>query len=231
MGSAFSAIVRKWDGLPKVDAWRYSPIHKGEPSMEFRLVYRGALPAETSHPRKEDKARIRSSIHPQLRELWNTHPRIKWRIETFYSEAGETFVEHFASRNKVVSVRGNHIHRFIPLITEENYDSCSVEVLFLRRDSPGGIVRHGGDIDNRIKVLLDALRKPKEPQELEDIPQSPDEDPCFCLFSDDKYIDQLTVTTDRLLTPQEGQEHIHDVMLVIRVVAMLFNPQQDFAPA
>jgi hypothetical protein len=108
---------------------------------------------------------------------------------------------------------------------------CSVDVLFLRRDVPGGIVRHGGDIDNRLKVLFDALRMPTRANEVDDVQQPPNENPCcFCLLSDDKYIDQISVTTDRLLTPQESTESIHDVILVIHVNAPLFDPRCDLAP-
>jgi hypothetical protein len=95
---------------------------------------------------------------------------------------------------------------------------------------PGGIVKHGGDIDNRLKVLFDALRMPRETQEVEDCPQAQDENPCFCLLADDEYIDHVSVMTDRLLSPQETGEAIHDVMLVIHVKASLFDYTADAAP-
>ena len=129
----------------------------------------------------------------------------------------------------MVSVN-NHIHRYAPLITEQNYNGCSLDILFLRRDVPGGIIKHGGDIDNRLKVLFDALRMPRETQEVEDISQCKDEDPCFCLLADDKYIDRVSVTTDRLLSPMESGDAIHDVVLVLHVVVSLFDPRCDLAP-
>jgi hypothetical protein len=45
-------------------------------------------------------------------------------------------------------------------VIPEDDTSCSIDILFLHRDAPGRIVRSGGDIDNRIKVLFDALRVP-----------------------------------------------------------------------
>lgn len=229
----------KCDDLPYGHSWLYrEPELLGDYLMEFRLVYKGTLAAETSRPRPDNKRKIRSALHPQLLELWKSHPRLKSEFEgqrykepPGYPSTEElvSFSEHRAERNKVVSV-GNHIHRFVPLVTEENYSGCSLDILFLRRDTPGGIVKHGGDIDNRLKVLLDALRMPRETQELEDCQQSPDENPCFCLLADDKYIDQIAVTTDRLLSPMETGDAIHDVMLVIHVVLSLYNPMQDFAP-
>ncbi len=95
--------------------------------------------------------------------------------------------------------------------------ACGLDILFLRRDQPGDLIRHGGDIDNRIKVLFDALRMPQDAQEL--TAQKPDEgeDPFFCLLQDDKQIIEINITTDRLLTPQTAGENINDVHLIIHV--------------
>ncbi|MBZ5580953.1 MAG: hypothetical protein LAQ30_01885 [Acidobacteriia bacterium] len=195
--------------------------------MEFRLIYRGALPAETNKPRTKSKREIRSQIHPQLKELWNSHPALKVDRGNVYP-GGRPFSEYFGDKYKVVS-GGNHIHRFVPLITRENYHGCSLKILFLRRDMPGGIVKHGGDIDNRLKVLFDALRMPRETQEVEDFPQPADENPCFCLLADDQYIDEVAITTDRLLSPVGAGGAIHDVVLVIHVAASLYDPERDLA--
>ena len=46
-------------------------------------------------------------------------------------------------------------YRFVPLVREENGFSCSLDITFLRRDNVGSLIRNGGDIDNRIKVLFD----------------------------------------------------------------------------
>jgi len=100
--------------------------------------------------------------------------------------------------------------------------SCSLDILFLRRDSPGGLIEHGGDIDGRIKVLFDGLRMPAStPEEMpEDAPHE-GEDPFFCLLEDDRYIDEVKITTDRLLTSDE--EHIHNVLLIINVESRIFD--------
>jgi hypothetical protein len=91
---------------------------------------------------------------------------------------------------------------------------------------PGGIIRHGGDIDNRIKVLFDSLRIPRNSSELPSGPPAQDEDPFFCLMEDDKYVTELNVATDRLLIPVDvgSAESIHDVLLVIGVKLIVTNP-------
>jgi hypothetical protein len=192
--------------------------------MEFRLIYKGRLPAESSKSRTEDKRRIRKQLHPQLKKLWTDHKMLRvmgrFDFEPTDVDGMTATIREIASKHKVVSVH-NHIHSFVPLIGEYSYTSCSLDILFLRRDAPGGLVKHGGDIDNRIKVLFDALSKPPDANHVEDAP--PAEDPLFCLLDDDQYIDQVTVKTDRLLLPQESNEGVHDVLLVIGVKTSVFN--------
>jgi len=116
-------------------------------------------------------------------------------------------------------------YRFVPLIggafgagTET---VCALDILFLRRDPPGrGLVVTGGDIDNRIKVLFDALRLPENCDELRGLPRGEDEWPFFCLLENDNLITDVKVTTDQLLTPLESDENINDVQLVIHVTSM-----------
>lgn len=56
-------------------------------------------------------------------------------------------------------------YRFVPLVREDWSLMCSISILFLRRDFPGSVIQ-AGDIDNRIKTIIDALRIPKHAQEL-----------------------------------------------------------------
>ena len=104
--------------------------------------------------------------------------------------------------------------RWVPLVTKNDGLACALDILFLRRDMPEGLIRKGGDIDNRIKVFLDALRKPEEAQEVAGFIPTADEDPFFCLLQDDYYITELNISTDRLLKPVPN---IHDVLLVVDV--------------
>lgn len=95
--------------------------------------------------------------------------------------------------------------------------ACALDILFLRRDGPGSLVRSGGDIDNRLKVLFDALRMPQTCDEVCGDSPVEGETPFFCLLEDDKLISKVQVETNWLLTPPAPTEHIHEVHLVIRV--------------
>ena len=96
----------------------------------------------------------------------------------------------------------------------------------MRRENPGDLVGHGGDLDNRIKTLFDALQIPKvlngglTPLE--------GEAPFFVLLEDDALITDMRVSTDRLLVPIQGEStSTHEksnVHLVIHVETLIVNP-------
>ncbi len=180
--------------------------------MQFRLGYQGKLPAAgSSGTRNKEKHEIRKHLHKQLSELWQHQPILSRYLDKD-GQYGRSAAEKMADKFKMCGFR------FLPLMhTYFGSLACGLDILFLRRDQPGGLIRHGGDIDNRIKVLFDALRMPQDAQELTD--QKPDvgEDPFFCLLQDDKQIIEVNITTDRLLIPQTTDENIHDVHLIIHV--------------
>lgn len=99
---------------------------------------------------------------------------------------------------------------YIPLVRKSFDLNCHLNILFLRQEDPGALVLQGGDIDNRIKTLFDALRKPdadvaaRHPQAF---------DPLYCLLESDTLISGFNVDTDRLLFPKTDKES--EVHLVI----------------
>lgn len=176
--------------------------------MEFRLIYQGPLPSAGAGKRRAvDKHAIRQQLHPQLRELWRTHRRL-----SNYTSNGHAFKDHITLHR--------FGYRFVPLISEYLGLVCSLDVIFLRRDEPGNLIQGGGDIDNRIKVLFDALRMPQSVEELAGATPSTDQEPFYCLLEDDRLITEVKVTTDRLLTPPMASESQNDVHLVMRVTTI-----------
>jgi len=216
--------------------------------LEFRLTYKGGLRPENASSGSgnvRQKHAIRQEFHRQLAELWEQHPGLRRQREEYFlrcpppnfasssrpnseevilahkdARGAKTWVEHVADEYSRCG------YRFVPLIRKEGGLTCALDVLFLRRDNPGNLVKHGGDIDNRIKTLLDALTMPQTLSNVDGPPRD-GEDPFFCLLEDDSLITSVSVTTDRLLTPMEEGERLHDVHLVIRV--QVFDPSALFA--
>jgi hypothetical protein len=78
----------------------------------------------------------------------------------------------------------------------------------------------GGDLDNRIKTLFDALRLPKS---LEEVNGEVQDEPIFCLFEDDRLISEFRIVADHLLLlPKETEANPNDVFLVIDVTLHAF---------
>jgi hypothetical protein len=192
--------------------------------MQFRLTYEGRLPAGGQHARKV-KHDIRKVLHKQLLELWKNHHFLKSFVE------GRT--PRVLPDGELVSVMYQMAddftrcgYRFLPLIRNSSGVACSLDILFLRREEPGQLISGGGDIDNRIKVLFDALKMPQECSEVDGFVPDANENPFLCLLEDDRLITEFRVTTDRLLTPP-GAGDITDVQLIIHVKALVVKNSAD----
>jgi hypothetical protein len=178
--------------------------------MEFRLVVRGALPAK-QRGSSGAKHRIRRELHPQLRLLWQQHQRLNDWVTRKREQGDES---PLISLSRQYARCGFH---FVPLVAADSAAALSLDILILRRDEPFQLFTGTGDIDTRVKTLLDGLRMPQQCSELNgNVPQA-DEDPFFVLMEDDKLVYELNVTTDRLLIPPEGNEQIRDVHAIIKV--------------
>ena len=93
-----------------------------------------------------------------------------------------------------------------------------LDITFIRQQQPGQLVNQGGDIDNRIKTLFDALRVPtkSEVTQLGEYLQS-DEFPMFCLFEDDFLISSANIETDRLLRPAKERQMLAIIQVTVQV--------------
>jgi len=93
-------------------------------------------------------------------------------------------------------------------------------MLLWRRDDPAGLIPTAGGMDQRLNVLLGALRMPRTCDEVGEVPEA-DEDPFYVLMEDDSLVNEVTISTDRLLTPFTPQETLHDVVLLIHVKSIV----------
>jgi hypothetical protein len=206
------------------------------------------LQIKGKHSRTKYKHQIRKEFHKQLRELWNQHPSLRAQAKSYYRKCltpdnqisypgpnkpiiqilnpgeyregtsfppdAKTWIDHVADDYKRLGTR------FVPLISESGGFTCSLDVLFMRRDAPGNVFlpgSGGGDIDNRLKTLFDSLKMPESITDLGGIAIPLDEDPFFCLLTDDGLITRVSITSDRLLSPKGEGERINDVYIVVHV--------------
>ena len=184
--------------------------------MEFRLIYEGRLKASgNSAKHVKDKHAIRRQFHTQLSNLYDNHPYL-YTLKTrkgFKVDGEEEFVSFVEMQAQKFSRCG---YRFTPLVNKDHKLICGLDILFLRRENPGDLILRGGDIDNRIKTLLDALRIPEDRNEIDGLPEE-GENPFFCLLQNDSLVTELNVVTDRLLTPLKDGQHLNEVILIIKV--------------
>ena len=192
--------------------------------MQFRLTYEGPLLGDQSNkPRTRHKHDIRRQFHGQLKHLWASHRWLReGRIINPHNLSDpDNQIPMLETLTKRYCMFG---YRFVPLVRRDLSLICAAEILFLRREVPGGVIR-SGDMDNRIKTLFDALRMPHG-GELPSGEQPQDgEDPFFVLLEDDSLITSVNITTDRLLTPLRPDEHIHEVVLIIKVESIIPTPE------
>ncbi len=192
--------------------------------MQFRLTYEGLLLATQRDPltgqqdkRGNHKHDIRQVFHAQLKRLWDIVPHLKEGggsgPNALVMGGAPVLPQDIAS---VAERHGLYGWNFVPLVTQELNLLCGLDILFLRPDRPGVVLR-SGDIDNRLKTLFDALRIPEANEGYYARGHEPDEQPFFCLLEDDKLITKVSVETDQLLQFVTSKRDMNEVRLVITI--------------
>lgn len=157
--------------------------------MEFTLYYRGDLRSNARPPQKHE---LRRHFHRQLATLWQQKPLNGIR-EPLLKPTSDLKPGEF---NILVGVAPFF---FAPLVCSKLHLVAKLTITVLRPEPPGTIVTQAGDIDNRLKTLLDALKMPSAAELPSGAEPKADESPFFCLLEDDSLITKLSVETDRLL--------------------------------
>lgn len=183
--------------------------------LKFTLYYRG--PVGSNKP--AHKHAIRREFHEQLKELWEQNRGLKALSDPSRKHRHKKEPQ-ISSNNK----KGD-TYNWLYLIGDAHGISCSLDITFLRRGEPGKIVRHGGDLDNKLKTLLDALKAPREIGEHPTDAPKDDENPYFCVLQDDEYIDAIKIKTDRLLASSKSspEDRGDDVVVLIEVTTAVYD--------
>ena len=183
--------------------------------MEFTLYYRGELPAQGN---ALEKHKLRRHFHDQLKELWNQPP-----LDQHFDLIDPDFEPPPDPSTDIVVVGGEKpnlvekvgAHRYTSVVSSKIALVADLTITFLRPGPPGGLRDKYGDLDNRIKTLLDGLKIPNHKNALpKDGSLEKDPDPLYCLLEDDRLITRLDIKSDRLLDPYANHD---EVVLLIHV--------------
>ena len=167
--------------------------------MEFYLKYDGPL---KSNAGAKDKHKIREYLYPQMKKLWDIKP---------LNHLKEVFLTSERPLSVLKEVDGVV---FAPLVSSVLKFICQLDITILWPEEPGVISKFGGDIDNRLKTLFDALQCP-DINQIKPVKQSfADKQPFFCLLENDKLITSVNIHTHTLLCSKNKA----DVSVLIHVM-------------
>lgn len=170
--------------------------------MEFRLYYDGLLRStqRRSESGQKDKLsthkhKIRQCFHRQLKEHWRNNLNLRSATKRQKGKEPVPMDEWVATQHNQFG------YSFVPLVRNEWGVMCSLDILLLRRDMSRSVMG-AGDLDNRVKTLIDGLSMPSAQNQLTDDDAKPnsDESIFYSLLEDDYLISDLKVRSDALLS-------------------------------
>ena len=172
--------------------------------MRLVLHYRGELRANGAPAHKHD---LRRMFHRQLKRLWSQKPlseRPEWLKPKYPEGVNYSLLHQFEG------------FTFVPLVSDEMNAVAELSITILRPEPPGSVITQGGDIDNRLKTLFDALTMPRHSTAIpKGVVPASDEIPFFCLLKDDNLVTAVSVRTEQLLEPGID-ESLVDVSIHVR---------------
>ena len=194
--------------------------------MKFRLTYEGVLRSSNKGGLSGHKHDIRKEFHKQLKHLWETNPFLStYKVHEGYFTWNETLgnIGQIPGHIPLLEEATKHYsgsdapgYTYVPLAAKVFMLQCNLHILFLRAEGYSGKIIQSGDIDNRIKTLLDTLHPPTNEDSPDDIDQGLE--PFFCLLEDDSQITGFSVETDRLLDPKSDDPKYVSVIMTVELL-------------
>lgn len=180
--------------------------------MEFCLHYDGKL---KSSDNAAGKHRIRSAFHKQLKSIC-TDTKFSLVFESNLSDTRKPdekplYIEHSGKR-------------FWFLVSEHLRTVVDLDICLLVPHEVGAIVKNGGDIDNRVKTLFDALRVPSVASEIPGTDQFDYSDGgMYCLLQDDKLINKVSIQSFRDFDPISSDSVRCTIKVTTKITAALWG--------
>lgn len=213
----------------------------GDCEVEFSLTYQGPLPACNSardDAKSEYKQKIRLEFAEQLASHWNREEVLKgWKrigfdvVPLVDRKPVTTALLRNTSPHFLVEMCG---YRWLPIVTRSNGLICELDIRLKRRSDPGEIFvsgDDGGDLDNRLKILLDALRMPLSAKECPGNMCGPGARDgrwveLITLLEDDSLISKVTIEARRLNTAPKADQGHDWAEIDIQAVLKTLHPTQ-----
>lgn len=159
--------------------------------MKFTLFYSGTI--RSSNKKNVNHINeIRCGLSPQIRLLYDYEPLSGLEAKCEPGEYPEQSIRTFLNvRNRSYSCL---VNRGFGL-------ACIIHFTFFESSGSLSVASDIGDLDNKVKTLIDALRVPAE-SEVDVVRDSFIGHTVHCLLMDDSYIWEIQVERKRLLHPE-----------------------------
>lgn len=203
-----------------------TPFWEIDCGMKFTLIYDGPLPPG-DRKRALYASKIRNALHCQMRDLWDNHVLMRQLIHEARVYSGRSVVSSsqlltalpdFREAPKplqagqidlTLPIQIEGAGNFLPIVRQNLYLACAIDINFLRHEEPLRLFEHSGDLDNRLKCFFDALSIPGVDQAKAG--EDPCADPLCVLLENDRWISDFSVRSGRLLGKDE--KHKDDVRI------------------
>ena len=172
--------------------------------MRFTLSYKGVIPTKEYNKLKHD---IRLEFDKQLMNLLKIPP-LKKHPEWFKMPYPEELYKKVGN-NDFIHLVTNKLNMFVNL---------KIQIYSKYRN------RSFKDIDNKLKIIFDALQVPREKKNIPSSWNSKLNDrPILCLLSDDRLIYSLKVDTDYILDTNLLKTEELFVIIKVEIKSNVFN--------
>lgn len=168
--------------------------------MRLTLTYEGLLPSK-QRGISPAKALLRQEFHPQIKDQ----------------------IAHMLVHDEKHVTSEVDGFKFISPAHSKYRTAVELDVLLLTRSSR----RSPGDVDNRLKTLLDGLTRPQNTQQMQSFQEPKDGGPTYCLMDDDQLVSRLTIDSRHWFNSKHGE---NDALAVVTATLVLGRNVDMSAP-
>jgi len=135
--------------------------------MDLELDYDGFVPSHQGG-HSEHKQKLRMAFSEQLRRHWTQQSDYLWNWYSKGLPVARVNADGICDPDPVEPFFKVELFNYwmIPLASYRNNLSCRVDVKILRRKQRSRLVQGRADLDNQLKLVQDALKMPKNQNEV-----------------------------------------------------------------